>query len=212
MKLKYLLCMAALVAGSLAQAQELTSGTHYRPISPAQPTVAQAGKIEVTEFFQYSCPACYSAEPHIAAWIAAGPPEHIEVVRVHVAWNPQARLHAQAFYTAEALGKSEEMHRAFFDEIHRNGNALDTEGKLAEFFGRFDVTREQFDAAFKSFSVHTNVQRADDRTRRNRVAATPTFVVHGKYVTEGPMATSYENWFENLEKLAALEHGTSASN
>ena len=206
MKLRSLVCLAAFAAAG-AQAQELENGTHYRLISPAQPTSAAAGEVEVTEFFQYGCGGCFQIEPHLTAWRESRKPDHVNLVRVHVVWNPLARLHAQAFYAAEALGKSEEMNAAFFDEIHRNGNSLETEAKLAEFFGRFGVEGEEFERAFGSFSVHAKVQRADELTRRYRVAETPTLIVAGKYLTTGAHAGSYDNWFEIVNRLAAAEHG-----
>lgn len=205
MKLKSLLLAAVMILPGAAHAQELAEGEDYRLLSPAQPKISETDKVEVAEFFQYGCGGCYQFEPHLDAWAADGKPENVELVRVHVAWNALARLHAQAFYTAQALGKADEMHSAFFAEIHQNRNSLETEQKLAEFFEGFGVSREDFTKTFNSFSVHTNVQRAEELTRRFRVGSTPTIIVDGKYVTDGSMAGSYGNWFEIINKLAALE-------
>ena len=205
MKLKSLLVASVLIVPGLAHAQELAEGTDYRLLSPAQPTISGTDKVEVAEFFQYGCGGCYQLEPHLEAWAESGKPDNVELVRVHVAWNALAKLHAQAFYTAQALGKADEINAAFFAEIHRNRNSLETEAKLAAFFEDFGVSREDFTKTFNSFSVHTNVQRAEELTRRFRVSQTPTLIVEGKYVTEGGLAGSYANWFEIINQLAALE-------
>jgi thiol:disulfide interchange protein DsbA len=204
-KFRTLTWAAALVVAGTAQSQELQEGVDYNLISPAQPTSSPATQVEVAEFFQYSCPACYAFEPHLNAWLADGKPESVNFVRVHIVWNPLARMHAQAYFTAEALGKSAEMHAAFFEEFHVKGNMLDTEDKLAAFFGRFGVTREAFDNAFGSFGVHTSLQRADQLARRYRISGTPELVVNGKYGTDVTMAGSYTKFFENVNKLVATE-------
>jgi len=204
-KFRTLSCVAALAIAGSAQSQELQEGVDYNLISPAQPTSSPATQVEVAEFFQYSCPACYAFEPHLNAWLADGKPESVNFVRVHIVWNPLARMHAQAYFTAEALGKSNEMHAAFFEEYHVKGNSLDTDDKLAEFFGRFGVSREAFENAFGSFGVHTSLQRADQLARRYRISGTPELIVNGKYSTDVTMAGSYTKFFENVNKLVATE-------
>jgi len=198
--------LASASAGAQAlSADELRPGRDYRPIDPPQPTSTEAGRVEVTEIFQYSCPHCFSLEPMLEQW-KARKADYVNFVRLPAAWNPLSRLHARAFYTAEALGKLEEMHQAFFTEIHVNGNLLETEDALATFFARFGVDDETFRKTFNAFSIHAKVQRADDLVRRYRVGATPNIVVNGKYLTDGSMAGSYERWFAIIDALAEREH------
>jgi thiol:disulfide interchange protein DsbA len=152
----------------------------------------------------YSCIHCYNFEPHVQQWLTMKP-DYINFVRVPTVWNPLARLHGQAFYAAEALGKGEEMHTPFFREIHVSGNLLENEAALAEFFSRFGVDETAFKSAFDSFAVHTKVQRADELTRRYRINGTPSVVVNGKYVTTASMAGGYEQLMDLIEALAASE-------
>jgi protein dithiol oxidoreductase (disulfide-forming) len=186
-------------------AGELRENRDYRVINPAQPTSSEAGQVEVTEIFQYSCPACFRAEPLIEQW-KAQKADYVNFVRLPAAWNQLSRIHARAYYTAEALGKLEEMHQAFFNEIHVAGNLLENEDSLAGFFARYGVDDETFRRTFNAFSVHTKVQRADDLIRRYRVGATPNFVVNGRYLTDGSMAGSYDRWFAIIDALAEREH------
>jgi thiol:disulfide interchange protein DsbA len=174
------------------------AGTHYQTISPVQPTSTGPEQVEVTEFFMYSCIHCYNFDPYLEEW-KTGIPDYVNFVRVPTVWNSLARIHGQAFYTAEALGKKDEMHADFFREIHVNGNALQTEDALAEFFGRFDVSREEFERTFNSFAVHAKVQRADELMRRYRVSSTPTMVINGKYRADGSMAGGYDTLIELID-------------
>ncbi|HEY8521006.1 MAG TPA: thiol:disulfide interchange protein DsbA/DsbL [Gammaproteobacteria bacterium] len=194
-----------------APSSRFQEGTHYTRLSPAQSTSSSADKVEVAEVFMYSCPGCFAFEPYVKAWVEKAP-DHVNFVRIPAVWNDLARLHAQAYYTAEALGKVEEMHQPFFDEIHRNRNLLDSKDKLRSFFGRFGVSAEQFDSTFDSFAVHTKLRRADELVRRYRVGATPTVVVNGEYVTMGANVRSYEEWFDVIEELVAREQAQIAAN
>jgi protein dithiol oxidoreductase (disulfide-forming) len=195
----------------LAQADTATlesdrwkAGTHYQRLSPTQPTSTGPDQVEVAEFFMYSCVHCYNFEPYVEDWLEAKP-AYINFIRVPTVWNPLVRLHAQAFYAAEALNKGEEMHQPFFREIHVNGNYLDNEATIAEFVGEFGVPENEFKAAFDSFAVHAKLQRADELTRRYRVSSTPSVVVNGKYVTNATMAGGYPALLELINDLAASE-------
>lgn len=195
---------AALAQQSAPAAAEFVEGRHYQRLTPAQPTITDDAKVEVAEVFMYSCPACYALEPHLKRWLAEKP-EDVSFVRIPASFNPVAKLHAQAYYTALALGKTDEIDVPFFEEFHRKRNALDTEAKLVDFFEQFGVDEETFKKTFNSFAVHTNVQRADELVRRYRVSGTPAIVVDGKYMTSGSMAGSYEAWFQIVDHLAAIE-------
>jgi thiol:disulfide interchange protein DsbA len=179
-------------------------GVHYLRLSPTQPTSSNPDQVEVCEIFWYACPHCYELDPLLERWRErkAG---YVNFVRVPAVWNPMLQMHARAFYTAQALGKGEEMHAEFFREIHERGNRLETEAKLQEFFGRFGVDAAAFKTAFDSFAVRQGLQRADELNRRYRISSVPTIVVNGKYTTDGPMVGSYDDLLVLVDELAAAE-------
>ena len=179
-------------------------GTHYQRLSPTQPTSSSPDQIEVTEVFWYGCPHCYTFDPYLESW-KTDLPASVSFVRLPAVWNPLLQLHARAFYTAEALGKDEEIHPTIFREIHLNGNYLDSEQSLQAFFGQFDVSPEDFSSAFNSFAVHTKLQRADDLSRRYRISSVPTVIVNGKYTTNAAMAGNYDTLMDLVDELIALE-------
>ena len=57
---------------ALAQAA-FKEGKDYAKLSKPVATTAGAGKVEVIEFFWYSCPHCHAFEPAFAAWKSAAP-------------------------------------------------------------------------------------------------------------------------------------------
>lgn len=201
--------VAAIIAGqSGAQtpaAPPYEAGKHYQLLTPAQPTSTDAGKVEVTEVFMFGCPGCFGFEPHVQRWLGRKA-DYINFVRIPAPWNPVAVLHARAYYTAEALGKTEEIDGPFFNEYHTNRNPLDSEDKLAAFFAKHGVDEATFKSTFNSFAVNAKLKRAEELVRRYRVQATPTVIVNGKYVTNGQMAGTYEGWFAIVDDLAAREH------
>lgn len=180
-------------------------GVDYQRLSPTQPTSSNPDQVEVAEVFWYGCPHCFHFDPLLEAW-RAKKPEYVNFIRIPAVWNPLLKLHARAFYTAEALGKGAEMHSEFFREIHERGNPLDSEAKLQEFFGRFGVDAAAFKTTFDSFAVQAKLQRADELNRRYRISGVPTLIINGKYTTEGGQTSSYEELLELATELAASEH------
>jgi protein dithiol oxidoreductase (disulfide-forming) len=179
-------------------------GVHYLRLSPTQPTSSNPDQVEVCEVFWYGCPHCYEFDPLLERW-RERKQDYVSFVRVPAVWNPTLRMHARAFYTAEELGKGAEMHAEFFREIHERRNGLETEAKLQEFFGRFNVDAAAFKTAFDSFAVQAKLQRADELSRRYRIGSVPTIVINGKYTTDAPMVGSYEDLLVLVDDLAAAE-------
>ena len=103
----------------LAQARKPQEGKEYRVLEKKAPVEAPAGKIEVVEFFWYSCPHCNAFEPRLNAWLKKLPPD-VTFRRVPVQFRddfvPQQRL----YYALEALGKVDDLHDKVFHEIHVN--------------------------------------------------------------------------------------------
>jgi thiol:disulfide interchange protein DsbA len=185
---------------------------HYAVLSPAQPTSTDPGKVEVAEVFMFGCPACFSFEPHLEEWLEQKA-DYINFVRIPAQWanHPESPIHARAYYTAEALGKLDEITAPFFEEFHRNLNRLETEEKLAAFFAKHGVDEAAFKSTFNSFAVNAKLKRAEELERRYRVQSTPTVIVNGKYSTVGAMAGSYEAWFAIIDDLAAREHAATGA-
>ena len=185
------------------------AGVNYKPIVPAQPTDVPAGKVEVLEVFWYGCGHCYALEPFMTSW-EKSKPAYIEFVRVPVMWNPVNAAHARLYYTLVAL-KRTDLHAKVFDEIHTRGNMLAgnddaTSRKLQLAFAKaHGISEADFLREYDGFFVNTQLQRAEDLTRRYRVDATPVVYVAGKYQTDVGLAGGQTQLTQLIDALAAHE-------
>ncbi len=203
-------------AAPLAPAGQLpagkwVAGVNYRPLVPAQPTDAAPGKVEVVEVFWYGCPHCYALDPYIESWRKTKP-AYVEFRRVPVTWQAVHQSHAKLFYTLEALGKEEELHSAVFAEMHDKKNFMYMQGDeketlhaQASFAKAHGISEADFTNAYNSFTVQTDMTKADDLVHRYHVDGVPLLVINGKYVTDVNMAGSQANVMSIVNDLAASE-------
>ncbi|MDY6945225.1 MAG: thiol:disulfide interchange protein DsbA/DsbL, partial [Pseudomonadota bacterium] len=193
-------------AGGPPTSSKFKEGTNYQKIVPAQPTNVAPDKVEVVEVFWYGCGHCFSLDPAIESW-RAKKPAYVEFVRVPAMWNEGTRMHARVFYTAELLGKLDELHSLIFREMHVAGNQMNSVDKIAAFFQQHGVSKDEFTKAFSSFAVESKLQRADFLNKRYRIQSVPTVIVNGKYSTDIGTAGGESQLFGLIDELAAHEHG-----
>ncbi len=189
-------------------ASKWKEGVHYTRLVPTQPTSAAPGQVEVTEVFWYGCPHCYALDPYLESWRKSGKPAFVSFVRVPVMWGAVHQTHARLFYTAEMLGKLEELHTAIFQEIHKNGDPLNSTERIQAFFTSHGVSQADFQKAFSSFAVESSLKRADSLGLRYKVESVPLIVINGKYVTDVGRAGSQQQLIDLINDLASRERGT----
>jgi thiol:disulfide interchange protein DsbA len=180
------------------------AGVHYERLPVPAPTSAADGQIEVCEFFMFGCVHCYDFEPILTSWVDAHS-EVVDFVRVPALFNEVAVLHAQAFYTAEALGAADEFVGPFYTAIHERGLSMSSVTDIRDFFVAHGIDAARFDATFDSDAVRGDLRRAAELNRLYRVDATPTIGVAGKYRTNASMAGSNEAMFEVVDALVDAE-------
>lgn len=167
------------VTACAESAKEYREGEHYIRLDTPVRTI-NPNKIEVAEVFWYGCSHCFHFEPMVHAW-AKQQPEHVVFVQSPAMWNSVMKTHAQAFYTASALGVFDKVHQPIFDAINLERNMLRDEKSLAELFAKHGVAEDKFSKVFNSFSVKSQVEQADARARGYGIAGTPEMVVNGKF-------------------------------
>jgi thiol:disulfide interchange protein DsbA len=192
MKLKSLLyTVAAIVSlgwAAVAAAQTPKAGVDYSIYEIPQPTDAPAGKIEVTEFFFYTCPHCADMEPLLEKW-AKALPKDVSLRRVPVLFRPQLAPYAKLYYTLEAMNLLDKLQGEVFVAIHQQRVNLGDEKALLAWVSSKGVDAAKFSEVYNSFSVGSKVSRADQITRAHNIPGTPAMVVNGKYlVSQGDHA------------------------
>ena len=114
-----------------AHAAPFQEGIEYATLDKRVPTDAGKGKIEVIEFFWYSCPHCNAFEPRFANWVKALPKD-VEVKRVPVRFRDDFEPQQRMFYVLEALDKIDTLHHKLFQAIHVDKQNLGSAEALAQ--------------------------------------------------------------------------------
>jgi thiol:disulfide interchange protein DsbA len=189
-------CLAAgatLIANSQAWAQAAApvEGRHFVRVNPAAPVAAPAGKIDVAEFFWYGCPHCHALEPALEAWVRRLPPD-VAFRRIPVAFSAVHESHQRLFYTLEAMGQLEAMHRRVFLAIHQQMQRLEREADQLAFLKAQGVDTARFAEFSRSFSVQTKMRQARQLADAYKIDGVPTIGVQGRFYTSGSLAGSNE--------------------
>jgi thiol:disulfide interchange protein DsbA len=152
----------------------------YYELTPPQPVQAASGKIEVLEFFWYGCIHCYNLEPRLETWLKTLPRD-VEFRRVPAVFNERWGHDAAIYYSFEALGLVEKLHRPFFDAIHRDRLRTDRWPELSAWLEKNGVDAKKFEATVKSFGVQSKTKGAVRMTSAYKIDGTPAMAVHGRY-------------------------------
>jgi thiol:disulfide interchange protein DsbA len=187
----------ALSAVTPAQAQGgPVEGTHYVRLSQPVATGADAGKIEVIEFFWYGCPHCNAFEPALEAWVRKLPAD-VAFRRVPVAFREEPFVaHQRIFYALEALGQVEAMHRKVFYAIHNDRAKLDKPAEISAFMAKNGIDSAKFIEVYNSFGVQTKVRQAKQLSEAYKIDGVPSLGIQGRYFTSGTLAGNTDKALE----------------
>jgi len=198
------LTLVLLLPAGWVQAQDFVEGTHYERL-PISVETSDPERVEVVEMFSYMCVHCFNFDPAVEAW-QARQEDDVNFLRMPAVFNPDWELLAQAFYTAETLGVTAQVHTALFEGLHLSRQDLRQPALLQRLFKDYaQVSEEDFNTAYNSFSVRSRVQQAKAKGRAYRITGVPTLIVNGKYRVDGRMAGSNAAMLEVVDHLVALE-------
>ncbi len=211
-----LTCGAALAASALVlpaaraqttapaqvQGKKPELGTDYLQLDKRAAVEAPAGKIEVVEFFWYSCPHCNVFEPTFDAW-SKRVPKDVVVRRVPIAFRPDFAPQQRLFYALEAMGLLDQLHRKVFAAIHSEKQSLATGDDIVAWVAKQGVDKAKFLENFNSFSVSTKTSRATQLQNAYKVEGVPALGVAGRFYTDGSLAKSMERSLQVVEFLIA---------
>ena len=162
--------------------------------------VESGGKIEVLEFFQYSCPHCASYDPYLQAWRKKLPAD-VDYKRIPIAWDNSTMPHVRIYYTLETLGKLDDMHQKVFTAIQKNRQPMVNPEQIADFMAANGIDRKQWIDTYNSFSVAARSNRAGQIWRAYKIDGTPAVAVDGKFTTAPSMVGSREGSLIVLDYL-----------
>ncbi len=199
-----LLVTLPLASTSVGQIEKYVAGTHYTELR-APVNTPDDSKIEVLEAFWYGCSHCFRFEPLVADWESKAA-DDVDFRRFPAMWNALMKVHAQIYFTAEAMDVIHIVHEPVFDAINVQGNRLQNEKLIGDLFEENGIARADFEAAFNSFSVRTKVNQAEKRMQDYEIRSTPNMIVNGKYlVTTGEAVRTQAEMLEVVDFLVDKE-------
>ncbi len=192
---------AALAWALPAQAQlKPQAGKDYVLVNPPAPVQGADGKIEVIEFFWYSCSHCNAFEPMLNAW-AKQLPKDVHLRRMHVAFNesfvPQQRL----YFTLEAMGLVDKLHGKVFEAIHEKRFALGTGQAIGQWVADQGIDVPLFVEKYNSPEVLENARLASSLQNAYQVEGVPAMGIAGRYYTDGSLTRSMGRCLQAVDYL-----------
>ena len=189
-------------SSSWAQGAAPKEGKDYIKLGKPASVSAPAGKVEVIEFFWYSCPHCNAFEPQFEAWVKRQPTD-VVVQRVPVAFNASFVPQQKLYYTLEGMNLLPQLHAKVFRTIHVERNLLKTDDAIFEWVGKQGVDLAKFKTVYNSFTVNNQVRKASQLQNEYDVEGVPAMGVAGRYYTDGTKAGNMENVLRVVNALVA---------
>ena len=183
-----------------AAAKKPVEGTDYLSLDKRVPTDVGAGKIELIEFFWYSCPHCNSFEPQFAAWLKAAPKD-VVVQRVPVRFRDDFEAQQRAYYVFESLNMVDAMHGKLFHAIHTERQQLNTSQALAAWANKNGLPEKKFLDTFNSFGVASKARRATQLQDAFKVQGVPALGIAGRFYTDGSLTQTMDRALQVAEYL-----------
>jgi protein dithiol oxidoreductase (disulfide-forming) len=193
-----LVAVAGFAVASTAFAQATPQEGRDYTVIPQQPTQS-AGKIEVTEFFQYGCVHCFNLEPVMAEW-EKKLPKDVVFRRMPLSFDPGRVQHVRMYYVLEALNRLSDLHMRAFNAIHLDKRFLMTPEDQADYFSKFGVDKAKYMELYNSFTVQTKARAAQQMFVNYKIEATPAIAVNGRFVAS-PTTAGHTEMLRTVDAL-----------
>jgi thiol:disulfide interchange protein DsbA len=181
---------------------KFVAGKDYMKLDRAVPTETEAGKVEVIEFFWYSCPHCSAFEPTFAQWVKNAPKD-VVVRRVPVSFREDFAPQQRLYFSLEAMGLLDKIHGKVFQAIHVERLPLSTDASILAWVEKQGVDKNKFADTAKSFGVASKLKRAVQLQNDFKIEGVPSLGIAGKYYTDGTLTGSMERALQVTESLLA---------
>ena len=181
---------------------KFVAGKDYMKLDRAVPTETEAGKVEVIEFFWYSCPHCSAFEPTFSQWVKNAPKD-VVVRRVPVSFREDFAPQQRLYFSLEAMGLLDKIHGKVFQAIHVERLPLSTDASILAWVEKQGVDKNKFADTAKSFGVASKLKRAVQLQNDFKIEGVPSLGIAGKYYTDGTLSGSMERALQVTESLLA---------
>jgi thiol:disulfide interchange protein DsbA len=181
---------------------KFVAGKDFIKLDRVLPSETEAGKIELIEFFWYSCSHCNAFEPAFAQWVKNAPKD-VVVRRMPVAFRDDFAPQQRLYFTLEAMGLLEKIHGKVFQAIHVERLTLNTDASILNWIEKQGVDKTKFADTFKSFGVASKVKRAVQLQNDFKIEGVPSLGVAGRFYIDGTLAGNMDRALQVADSLLA---------
>lgn len=174
----------SLIISHAFAAQPVVEGADYTVITtPVPATPEPKGKVNVKEFFSFTCIHCKDIEPMVDSTLV--PNKKIDMKRIQVAWDPTTSNYAKLNITIEMMNLSKLYTPAFTATFAHQD--LNDPATLKTFLTQNGLNKDQVDkfmSTYNSFTVTAKVGENKNLMTTYNISGTPTFIVADKYMVK----------------------------
>jgi len=186
-------------------AAKFREGSHYMRINADSTLPTDSDKIQITEFFLYSCPHCYELEPKLQKWLEKY--DNVEFTRIPAILGPSWSEMAKFYYVAEKLGKLDELHKKFFYENQQSKNKFISELSIRQYFVLNGVEENVYTKAYYDEEVMEKTNLARTLSIKYNLRGVPVVIVNNKWKVAPYFVRDQQQMLELLDFLIELEAG-----
>jgi thiol:disulfide interchange protein DsbA len=184
------------------------SGTDYMLLDSSD-AIKSEYKSTVVEFFAYFCPHCNALELPLQDWVKKNG-SNIQFERVPLSYGNKFAAQQRLYYAIAAMGKTNELHKRIFDEIHIRGNRLNDDESIIEFIAKQGINKKAFRDIYYSSGVDKAMARANALQKELNVGGVPALLVDGRYLTKPGYFHKKINFFDyaymSIKKRLGIEN------
>ena len=189
--------VATLMLSLSVHAAQFKEGVHYKVLD-----LPKASQPNVSEYFSFYCPHCYSFEP-IIQQLKEQLPAEVRLQKNHVSFmgGNMGKSMSKAYATMLALNVEEQMLPVMFNRIHNQRKAPKNNQELRQIFTDEGIDGAKFDAAFNGFAVDSMVRRFDKQFQDSGLTGVPAVVVNNRYLVQAQGIKTFDEYFELVNYL-----------
>ena len=167
----------------MAQRVAFKEGSDYTRLAKTAAVTTPAGKVEVVEFFAYSCIHCFRFEPLLAEW-AKTLPADVVLRRMPVAFSAAFVPMQRFYFSLEAMGLVEKLHEKVFKAFHEERQQLTSPEAIVAWVEKQGVDKAQFLSFFNGSAIE-KAKAATQLQEAYQVEGTPALGVAGRFYVSG---------------------------
>lgn len=175
---KILFALGGLLCAINVYATPVVQGVDYVIATSPMKTVTPKGKINVKEFFSFTCIHCKDVEPLMEASVVKNKKVYLE--RIQVPWDATTTSLAKLNATYQMMNL-DRMYTPTFNAVFAGQDLTKSDG-LTSFLKQNKIDVTKFMANYNSFAVSMAAGKYKDLMKAYSVDGTPTFVVADKYI------------------------------